>query len=96
MANNNTVKKEKSKNEYGRQGLYRDQYRHHDPCLYCNCISPLYYVLLASVTDPVVGAPVKFSIRKRGTPTDMKPHWKYQPLWTGYANTIKYTVLGKR
>lgn len=91
MANNNTVKK-KSKNEYGDKVFTVIN----TVIMILVCIAivyPLYYVLLASVTDPY-GSVKFFSIRAWVQPTDMKPHFQYQPLWTGYANTIKYTVLG--
>lgn len=74
MANNNTVKKKKVKMSTGDKVFTVIN----TVIMILVCIAivyPLYYVLLASVTDPVVVAPVKFfSIRKRGTPTDMKPH----------------------
>ena len=58
-------------------------------------VYPLYYVLLASVTDPIVVSSGKFLLYPEawyanGYATTLK----YQPLWTGYANTIKYTVVG--
>ena len=52
MANNNTVKKKKVKMKYGRQGLTVIN----TVIMILVCIAivyPLYYVLLASVTDPV-------------------------------------------
>lgn len=58
-------------------------------------IYPLYYVLLASVTDPVVvnsGKPLLYpeSIYLEG----YRRALAYSPLWQGYANTILYTVMG--
>ncbi|MDD7738490.1 MAG: carbohydrate ABC transporter permease [Fusicatenibacter sp.] len=58
-------------------------------------VYPLYYVLLASVTDPVVVNSGKLLLYPEswyvnGYVTTLK----YGPLWTGYANTIKYTVVG--
>lgn len=56
---------------------------------------PLYYVLVASVTDPVVAASGKLLLYPEG--------WQLrgyqailgaQMLWIGYANTIKYTFWG--
>lgn len=58
-------------------------------------IYPLYYVVLASVTDPVIvnsGKPL-FYVEKlylEGYRTTLS----YTPLWTGYKNTIMYTVVG--
>ena len=69
MANNNTVKKKKVKMSTGDKVFTVIN----TVIMILVCIAivyPLYYVLLASVTDPVKF----FSIRKRGTPTDMKPH----------------------
>ena len=58
-------------------------------------VYPLYYVLLASVTDPVVVSSGKFLLYPEAWYTNgYATTLKYQPLWTGYANTIKYTVLG--
>ncbi|MDR1640470.1 MAG: carbohydrate ABC transporter permease [Clostridiales bacterium] len=58
-------------------------------------IYPLYYVLLASFTDPDIvstGKPL-FWIEKlyvKGYETTLA----YTPLWTSYKNTIIYTVVG--
>ena len=58
-------------------------------------VYPLYYVLLASVTDPVVVSSGKILLYPEAWYTNgYEITLKYQPLWTGYANTIKYTVLG--
>ena len=58
-------------------------------------VYPLYYVLLASVTDPVVVSSGKFLLYPEAWYTNgYTTTLKYQPLWTGYANTIKYTVVG--
>lgn len=58
-------------------------------------VYPLYYVLLASVTDPVVVSSGKILLYPEAWYTNgYETTLKYQPLWTGYANTIKYTVLG--
>ena len=69
MANNNTVKKKKVKMSTGDKVFAVIN----TIIMILVCIAivyPLYYVLLASVTDPVNS----FSIRKHGTPTDMQPH----------------------
>lgn len=58
-------------------------------------IYPIYYVILASMTDPVIvnsGKPL-FYIEKayfQGYKTTIA----YKPLWTAYKNTILYTVVG--
>ena len=58
-------------------------------------VYPLYYVLLASVTDPIVVSSGKFLLYPEAWYTNgYETTLKYQPLWTGYANTIKYTVIG--
>lgn len=58
-------------------------------------IYPLYYVLLASMTDPVIVNTGKLLLYPE------MPYFKgyeraiaYPPLWMGYRNTIMYTVLG--
>lgn len=58
-------------------------------------VYPLYYVFLASLTDPVVvssGKPLFYpeKIYFGG----YKTTFAYKPLWTAYANTIIYTVVG--
>ena len=65
MANNNTVKKKKVKMSTGDKVFTVIN----TVIMILVCIAivyPLYYVLLAPVNS--------FSIRKRGTPTDMQPH----------------------
>lgn len=56
---------------------------------------PLYYVLIASFTDPAVVNSGKILLYPE------KPFWggyrkifEYRPIWTGYANTVLYTVGG--
>lgn len=58
-------------------------------------IYPLYYVLLASVTDPVIvnsGKPLLYpeSLYLEGYKTTLT----YKPLWVAYKNTIVYTAVG--
>ncbi len=58
-------------------------------------IYPLYYVILASVTDPVIvnsGKPLLYpeKIYLKGYLTTLN----YKPLWTAYKNTILYTAVG--
>lgn len=58
-------------------------------------IYPMYYVVLASVTDPVVVNSGKLLFYPEAWFTEgYKTALSYKPLWTGYANTIKYTVSG--
>ena len=58
-------------------------------------VDPLYYVLLASITDPVVVSSGKLLLYPEA------PYFEgytralhYAPLWTGYGNTLKYTLVG--
>ena len=94
MANNNTVKKKKVKMSTGDKVFTVIN----TVIMILVCIAivyPLYYVLLASVTDPVVVSSGKILLYPEAWYTNgYETTLKYQPLWTGYANTIKYTVLG--
>ena len=94
MANNNTVKKKKVKMSTGDKVFTVIN----TIIMILVCIAivyPLYYVLLASVTDPVVVSSGKILLYPEAWYTNgYETTLKYQPLWTGYANTIKYTVLG--
>lgn len=58
-------------------------------------VYPLYYVLLASITDPVVVSSGSWLLYPEA------PYFEgytralhYVPLWTGYGNTLKYTLVG--
>ncbi len=58
-------------------------------------VYPLYYVLLASITDPVLVSSGKLLLYPEA------PYFEgytralhYAPLWTGYGNTLKYTLVG--
>jgi len=58
-------------------------------------VYPLYYVVLASITDPVIVNSGKVllypeNLYLNGYQTTLK----YTPLWTAYGNTILYTVVG--
>ncbi len=56
---------------------------------------PLYYVLLASVTDPVVVNSGKLLLYPEAWYTEgYVTTLEYGPLWTAYKNTIVYTVVG--
>ena len=58
-------------------------------------VYPLYYVVLASFTDPVVVNSGKFLLYPEAPYLEgYKKTLSYRPIWTGYANTIKYTVVG--
>ena len=55
----------------------------------------LYYVLLASVTDPVVVNSGKLLLYPEAWYTEgYVTTLEYGPLWTAYKNTIVYTVVG--
>lgn len=58
-------------------------------------VYPLYYVIIASMTDPVIVNSGKLLFYPE------KPYFEgykttltYMPLWTSYKNTILYTVVG--
>ena len=58
-------------------------------------VYPLYYVLLASVTDPVVVNSGKLLLYPEAWYTEgYITTLEYGPLWTAYKNTIVYTVVG--
>lgn len=58
-------------------------------------VYPLYYVILASVTDPVVVSSGKVLLYPEAWYIDgYKTTLAYGPLWTGYKNTIIYTATG--
>ncbi len=56
---------------------------------------PLYYVLIASVTDPaVVGSGKMLLFPKELYLEGYRQMVKYTPLWRGYMNTVLQTVIG--
>ena len=56
---------------------------------------PLYYVLLASITEPAVVGSGKLLLYPEAPYFEgYQEALKYAPLWTGYKNTILQTVLG--
>ena len=58
-------------------------------------VYPLYYVLLASVTDPVIVNSGKLLLYPEAWYTEgYVTTLEYGPLWTAYKNTIVYTVVG--
>ena len=58
-------------------------------------VYPLYYVLLASITDPTVVNTGKLLLYPEAPYFDgYKRAFNYAPLWTGYKNTLVYTFVG--
>lgn len=58
-------------------------------------VYPLYYVLLASFTDPDVVKTGKLLLLPESLYFEgYKKALTYSPLWKGYANTVKYTLAG--
>lgn len=58
-------------------------------------IYPLWYVFMASFSDPMVVSTGKFLIIPvRPSLNGYRKILGYAPLWTAYGNTIVYTVLG--
>lgn len=58
-------------------------------------VYPLYYVVLASITDPVIVNSGKLLLYPEAPYFEGYARaFDYGPLWTGYANTLKYTVVG--
>ena len=58
-------------------------------------VYPLYYVLLASITDPTVVNTGKLLLCPEVPYIDgYKRAFSYAPLWTGYKNTLIYTFVG--
>ena len=56
---------------------------------------PLWYVLIASITDPVVVGSGKFLLFPTQLYTEGYARaFKYEPLWMGYKNTLLYTSTG--
>ncbi|MFT4006173.1 MAG: carbohydrate ABC transporter permease [Lacrimispora sp.] len=58
-------------------------------------VYPLYYVVLASFTDPVIVNSGKLLLFPESLYMDgYKKTLSYAPIWSGYWNTIKYTAVG--
>lgn len=58
-------------------------------------VYPLYYVLLASITDPTVVNTGKLLLYPEAPYIDgYKRAFSYAPLWTGYKKTLIYTFVG--
>ena len=58
-------------------------------------VYPLYYVVLASFTDPVIVNSGKLLLYPESIYIDgYKKALSYAPIWSGYWNTLKYTAIG--
>ena len=58
-------------------------------------VYPLWYVLVASLTDPVIVNSGKLLLYPESFYTQGYARaFAYAPLWTGYRNTLVYTVTG--
>jgi len=56
---------------------------------------PLYFVVIASISDPYAVSNGQVWIFPKGFTLDgYKELLKHKDIWTGYANTIMYTVVG--
>lgn len=59
------------------------------------CIYPLYFVVIASFSDPIMVNTGKVILFPRGLTLDgYREVLAYSPLWKGYLNTLLYTVTG--
>lgn len=59
------------------------------------CIYPLYFILIASISDPVLVNAGRVLLLPKGILFDgYRRILKYQTIWQGYRNTLFYTVLG--
>lgn len=64
-------------------------------CLLVIFVWPIYFVLIASLSDPVAVTTGKTLLRPVGfTLEGYKLILEYKQLWVGYANTIFYTAVG--
>lgn len=58
-------------------------------------VYPLYFTVIASLSDPKAVATGKVTWRPVGLTLDSyRQVFEYKPIWTGYANTILYTLAG--
>ena len=57
-------------------------------------VYPLYYVLLASITDPTVQHRQAAAVPGGPLFRGYERAFNYAPLWTGYKNTLIYTFVG--
>ena len=59
------------------------------------CVYPLWFVLIASFSDPAMVNTGGVTVVPRGFTFDgFREVLAYNPLWKGYLNTVIYTVLG--
>jgi len=59
------------------------------------CLYPLYFILIASVSDPYMVSAGKVLVIPKGiTFNAYERIFHYQKIWMGYRNTILYTTLG--
>ena len=59
------------------------------------CLYPLYFILIASVSDPYMVSAGKVLVIPKGVTFNAYERiFHYQKIWMGYRNTILYTVLG--
>jgi len=59
------------------------------------CLYPLYYTVVASLSDPLEVTRGNVTLWIKGLTLDSyKTVFEYKPLWRGYRNTILYTTVG--
>ena len=59
------------------------------------CLYPLYFIIIASISDPNMVAQGKVIFFPRGvTFSGYERIFRYRKIWSGYQNTILYTSLG--
>ncbi len=59
------------------------------------CLYPLYFTLIASISDPQLVNSGQIMFLPRNIMMDgYEKVFAYKPLWRGYGNTIIYTLLG--
>ncbi len=59
------------------------------------CLYPLYFIIIASISDPNLVSTGKVLFYPRGVTFDgYNRIFHYKMIWSGYRNTILYTTLG--
>ena len=59
------------------------------------CLYPLYFIIIASISDPYMVSSGKVLFFPRGiTFNGYERIFHYRKIWTGYRNTLLYTTLG--
>ena len=59
------------------------------------CLYPLYFIIIASISDPYMVSSGKVLFYPRGiTFNGYERIFNYAKIWTGYRNTLLYTTLG--